>query len=497
MNLLCSATLDKFWLDVMEEIEEKRGIKPVYWVGSPLSSVKPENCYVHDVWEAFALDGCVPDWENKADSFDVSKIGRSEYYNYLKILDRVDFDGGFSFSERDDLFKRHLSYWSYVLKHFEVDVVFFSNAPHMPYDYPLYLCAKIMGLKVLMFNVSSLRGWHYLTEEVGGKALTASDNDLDKREVDELHAASIEPYLFSKHQQPWYMKHQSDKQRSFRIKMSTVPYFAFLYLLSSSLVGWLFGRKTARSSFFWTGKLGSFKFYDGVYVKKAVSIFDVYNMKVKGERKKKKLKKEYDKFSTSFDPSSVGRYVYFPMHYQPELTTTPLGNESSDQFYVIRALSRSLPKGYKLVVKEHPSQFFRVLFGEQGRHVGCWELVSRLNNVVLADLSVSSISLIQNASAVVTITGTAGWEAMVNGKPCLHFGGAWYQDFPQSTKVNFSDVKSKLVAALDSETCEKIVINDVIENFGKKAIRTDIHGVLGGSLSRSSSITAGYILRII
>lgn len=111
------------------------------------------------------------------------------------------------------------------------------------------------------------------------------------------------------------------------------------------------------------------------------------------------------------------------MRYQPELTTTPLGNESSDQFYVLRALSRSLPKGYKLVVKEHPSQFSRVLFGEQGRYVGCWELVLRLNNIVLADLSVSSISLIQNASAVVTITGTAGWEAMVNGKPCLHFGG--------------------------------------------------------------------------
>lgn len=63
--------------------------------------------------------------------------------------------------------------------------------------------------------------------------------------------------------------------------------------------------------------------------------------------------------------------------------------------------------------------------------------------------------------------------------------------------MNFSDVKSKLVAALDGETCEKIVINDVIENFGKKAIRTDIHGVLGGSPSRSSSITAEYILRAI
>ena len=384
-----------------------------------------------------------------------------------------------------------------MLNNFEVDVVLFSNAPHMPYDYPLYLCAKIMGLRVLMFNVSSLRGWHYLTEEVGGSALTARDNHFDNNEVGELHATSIEKYLLSKHQQPWYMKSQSDKQKSFRIKISTVPYIAFLYLLLGSLKRWFSGQDTAMSSFFWKGKFGSFKFYDGVYVKKAVNIFYLYKMKVKAERKKKKLKKEYDKYSTPFDPSSIGRYVYFPMHYQPELTTTPLGNEASDQFYVIRALSRSLPKGYKLVVKEHPSQFSRVLFGEQGRHLGCWELVSRLNNVILADLSVPSISLIQDASAVVTITGTAGWEAMVNGKPCLHFGGAWYQDFPQSTRVNFSDIKSKLIAALDRESCNRIVINDVIEHFGKKAIRTDIHGVLGGSPPRNSSVTAEYILRTI
>lgn len=497
MKLLCSAVIDKFWLNVFEEMESERGIKPVYWVGSNVLLEKPDSCYIHDVWEAFALEGCISGWENEAEVFDISQISRSEYYNYLKILDRVDFDNRFSFSERDDLFKRQLSYWFYVLKSFEIDLVLFSNAPHMPYDYPLYLCAKILGLKTLMFNVSSIRGWHYLTGEVGGSALAARDKDFDKDEADELHAASIEQYLLSKHQQPWYMRLQSDQQKSFRVKIATIPYVAFLYLFLGSFRNWFFRRKSARSSFFWMGKVGSFKFYDGVYANKVVNIFDFYKMKVKAERKKRKLKEEYEKFSIPFDPSNVGPYVYFPMHYQPELTTTPLGNESSDQFYVIRALSRSLPNGYKLVVKEHPSQFSRVLFGEQGRHLGCWELVSNLKNVILADLSISSISLIQNASAVVTITGTAGWEAMVNGKPCLHFGGAWYQNFHQSTRVNFSDLKSKLIATLDKSSHTGLVIDDVIENFGKKAIKTDIHGVLGGSPSRNPSMTAEYILRSI
>lgn len=69
--------------------------------------------------------------------------------------------------------------------------------------------------------------------------------------------------------------------------MLTVPYFSFFLLLFVGLRNWFFKRKTARSSFFWIGKFGSFKFYDGVYVKKAVNILDVYKMKVKGERKKR------------------------------------------------------------------------------------------------------------------------------------------------------------------------------------------------------------------
>lgn len=497
MKLLCSAAIDRFWSNVLKEIEERRGVKPVYWIGSPNPPEIMDGCYVHDVWEAFALEGCVPGWENKASFFDISQISRTEYYNYLKILDRVDSDNRFSFSERDDLFKRHLSYWHYVLKSFEVDLVLFSNAPHMPYDYPLYLCAKIMGIKTLMFNVSSLRGWHYLTDEVGGSPLPARNEDFKKDETDELYADSIDRYLLSNHRQPWYMKHQSDKQNSFRVKALTIPYIAFLYLFIVGLKKWFFKREKEGGSFFWSGKFGSIKFYDGVYVKKTVNIFDFYKMKVKAERKKKKLKEEYDKASVLFDPSDIGGYVYFPMHYQPELTTTPLGNESSDQFYVIRALSRSLPEGYKLVIKEHPSQFSRILFGEQGRHLGCWKLVSDLNNVVLADISVPSMSLVQNANAVVTITGTAGWEAMVNGKPCFYFGGAWYQNFPQAIRVNFSNLESKLVAGLSKGSCNRIVIDDVIGHFGKNAVKSDIHGVLGGSPTRNSSIAAEYILRSI
>ncbi|WP_339868260.1 hypothetical protein [Pseudohongiella nitratireducens] len=489
MNLLCSGKIDNFWLEVLLRVEAETGAKPVYWVGEKASELSIKNCFVHDVWEAFALDGGISDWENIADVVDMKFVTRTEYYNYLKILDRVDFDNKFSFSERDELFKRQLSYWHFVLTTKQIDFVFFSNAPHLPYDYPLYLCAKKMGLKMLMFNVTSLRGWHYLTDRIGSAPLESRVHDFSRDEVDTLTRESIEQFLFSKFQQPWYMEAQSKKQRSFRLKLPAIPIVGLLYLILERLIKRVLRRPISNSV-----KYKTIKFYEGVYSKKEVGLIDLHVMKVVAERKKKRLKKEYVRLSQVFDPSSIGPYVYFAIHYQPELTTTPLGDEYSDQFHVIRHLSKSLPKGIILVVKEHPSQFSRVLYGEQGRHLGCWEQVSKLDNVVLADLSISSISLVKHSKAVATITGTAGWESLVNGKACLYFGGAWYQAFTQATKVDFSNLAQNLEKALQGTT-NAVTIDDVIENLAKKAIKTDIHGVYRGEMSRDYVVTADYLIR--
>jgi len=50
-----------------------------------------------------------------------------------------------------------------------------------------------------------------------------------------------------------------------------------------------------------------------------------------------------------------------------------------------------------------------------------------LPNVQLISITSSNFDLIDNSKTVVTITGTAGWEAVVRGKPVLIFGHAWYK----------------------------------------------------------------------
>jgi capsule polysaccharide export protein KpsC/LpsZ len=90
-------------------------------------------------------------------------------------------------------------------------------------------------------------------------------------------------------------------------------------------------------------------------------------------------------------------------------------------------LSKFAPKDWKIYVKEHSSQWHIKLRGESGRPSDFYDKVSALPNVQLIPLSTSNFDLIDHAKAVVTITGTAGWEAAVRGKPVLIFGHAWYK----------------------------------------------------------------------
>jgi capsule polysaccharide export protein KpsC/LpsZ len=48
----------------------------------------------------------------------------------------------------------------------------------------------------------------------------------------------------------------------------------------------------------------------------------------------------------------------------------------------------------------------------------------------LVNKSYSTLQLIDNAVAVATITGSAGWEAFLSGKPVMKFGNSFYQYAP-------------------------------------------------------------------
>ena len=66
------------------------------------------------------------------------------------------------------------------------------------------------------------------------------------------------------------------------------------------------------------------------------------------------------------------KYVYFPLHFEPERTTNPDGKEFQDQFIALTKLRQIIPEDIDIVVKEHPTQLRSYLKRVFGVEVPCF-----------------------------------------------------------------------------------------------------------------------------
>ena len=148
--------------------------------------------------------------------------------------------------------------------------------------------------------------------------------------------------------------------------------------------------------------------------------------RVKGQLHKAGLRKIYRKLVTQPDTSRP--YVFLALHVQPERATIPLGGAFSDQLLIVDLLSKALPTGWRLLVKEHPWQLQPYSRGEMARDPGFYRRIASYDNVALVPMAYPTSALIDDAKAVATITGSVGWQAICRGTPALVFGAAWYRD---------------------------------------------------------------------
>lgn len=111
------------------------------------------------------------------------------------------------------------------------------------------------------------------------------------------------------------------------------------------------------------------------------------------------------------------RSVFYALHYQPEQSTLAQGVWHANQVALIENISKSLPLGYTLIVKEHP-------WGRGNRPRWQYEHMSGLYNVMFCDGPAKQI--IQQVEAVITVTGTVAVEALVFDKPSIMLGRNYF-----------------------------------------------------------------------
>ena len=144
-------------------------------------------------------------------------------------------------------------------------------------------------------------------------------------------------------------------------------------------------------------------------------------------------------FKTKVDLNK--KYVYFPLHLQPEATTIVCAQKYEKQLYFIDNLAKSLPADTLLYVKEHYS-----FLGN--RKNSFYEALKEYPNVVLVNPWEDSISLTLHSTCVATLTGTAGQEAMMLRKPVIMAGHIVYEGAPGVMHVD--EIYDNFIQTLDS-----------------------------------------------
>jgi hypothetical protein len=324
------------------------------------------------------------------------KIESTLYKKIYTIMDLMARESYFTHRhiyEYQNVIHLLIYYFNGLLKHEKIDLIIFDDVPHDPPNYILCYLAKLLNIKTLMLrNASFPHKFNYIydIEDFGVFAgVPKFVQNASPVHIPQKYEKNI-----------YYMKKKPMKEKlekSFRI------------LTDFSL--WFRERKKIL-------KKNSLK-YDGVIdfiCKKIVQQVTRYS-------ETREFKKNFQKLVCK-QADLNQKFVYFPLHLQPELSTSVFGERYCDQLLALERLSQFIPDDWYIYVKENPRQTSYM----RGKYF--FERLELIPKIKLIDNANNTYDLIRNCKFVSTIRGTAGWEAISGGKNALIFALAWYRDFP-------------------------------------------------------------------
>ncbi|MDC1136657.1 hypothetical protein OAS76_02625 [Nitrosopumilus sp.] len=186
----------------------------------------------------------------------------------------------------------------------------------------------------------------------------------------------------------------------------------------------------------------------GVTRLNAISHYLTYSLK--GRLRKRFIDKKFEK-----NIKTEEKFLFFPLHVQPERNVDIVAPFYANQVEVITNIAKALPADYKLYVKEHYNMFLR-----HWRETSQYKKIMELPNVKLIHPSVNPKILLEKCAMVITITGTAGFEAALYKKPCIVFADVIYSSLPSVHRLKSLE---ELPMAIKESLQKEVKLSDVNE----------------------------------
>ena len=210
-----------------------------------------------------------------------------------------------------------------------------------------------------------------------------------------------------------------------------------------------------------------------------------------------KYRTGYIKNNFTYELNPTQKYVYFPLHAEPERTILIGSPFFTNQLEVIKNIAKSIPIDYKLYVKEHPFQ--KKL---NWRPTSYYKEIMKLPNVKLLHPVLNSEDLVKNSDLVIAIAGTAGIQAAIHNKPSIIFSDQIYDELPSVYRLrNLEQLPEIIKSMLQKNVNQKDVIKFVNKLLGnsfefdssKLQIDHPFQGTLISNLEITDEIITKYI----
>lgn len=380
LNAIISALSEDNARDAILRLQREGYINVVEWLGVD----KGQGVITHDYGNLLDVktlreyySACPPDIYDKI------------YRRLYIFLDMVYRNGDRPIAEYVNAFNLWVGYYYGLLNSKKIDLVIFGDVPHFGVDSIAKDVADAMGITTLLFHQVYQDNRFFAFTDIND--IGCYDSVPNKGNSDVILNGEVEKDLLLLSKED-YSNASKDSSRS------------ILDILAAGLKHWKRLPQKMRGKIINMGK------------------------KVSEEYEEEKYLKNMEKATGTGEINLDVDYVYFPLHLQPEMTTSAFGKEFCDQILAIERVSEMIPPTWRIYVKEYPIQSAYMrgeLFFKRLELLPKVQFIGGANNTYG-----STYDLIRHSRFVATITGTAGWEAVSGGKPALVFGLAWYRKLP-------------------------------------------------------------------
>ncbi len=381
----------------------------------------------------------------------------------LRTLDRIT-PIPLSNLENELYFWQLASYFKgFIKQNKNLEIFIFDNIPHLPWDLTLFYVAKLMKKKTLILRRTNIGGYAYISEDFRPNLLnykfdySNNNPDIFKNLItisDKINFLKQSDFAKDQIDGIWPEEFKKRKKLKKIFNNRLINYFSTFYSLIN---------KPKAQNLGATEKL---QLNSTLSRQREINNFQFFKLKKNYKKKLKELLKIDREYSKSLKNLENLKYIFFPLHFQPERSTLPEGVHFDKQNMAIQLLSEHIPENLKIIVKDHPKQYYSDLRNYFYRDKNYLKNLEKIKNVIVVSSNHNYENLFKNSLLTATISGSISWRSLIEGIPTITFSDTWLSDC-ESTKliVNSKHIKNDIEYLLKKNKLD--VQNDVIDFIEK------------------------------